>query len=186
MQISPPNLESFSGATAVGALVFVDLALVADAFADNLFPAINIYAQTPTWAIVVAVPLLSLIYLLGILSLGAGEVLLSRLCCPGTFSPEEDSVALISCSEPTISRYQRYWQEGQLLAGSVVAFGLLALGSGLHAWRIAGWRRFLLAVTIFAIVFAASSAALSVRRLRSAHRLALAARDLERRATVRK
>ena len=68
-----------SGATAVGSLVFVDWALITNAFADNLFPIINLYSQSPTWAIVIAVPVLSLVYLLGLLCIGAGEALLVAL-----------------------------------------------------------------------------------------------------------
>ena len=64
-----------SGATAVGTFVFVAWALITNAFADNLFPVINVYSS-PTWAIVTAVPLLSLAYLLGLLSIGAGEALM--------------------------------------------------------------------------------------------------------------
>src|SRR5205809_285359 len=35
MEMPWQNIQSFSGASAVGAIVFVDLALIADAFADN-------------------------------------------------------------------------------------------------------------------------------------------------------
>jgi hypothetical protein len=35
----------------------------------------------------------------------------------------------------------------------------------LHAWRIAGWRRFLVAAAIAAIILAAGSLALAIRRL---------------------
>ena len=70
------SIQGFSGATAVGSLVFVAWALITNAFADNLFPVINVYSQSPTWAIVTAVPLLSLAYLLGLLSIGAGEALM--------------------------------------------------------------------------------------------------------------
>jgi hypothetical protein len=49
MEIPWLNIQGFSGATAVGSIVFVDLALIANAFASNLFPTINLYAQTPTW-----------------------------------------------------------------------------------------------------------------------------------------
>ena len=73
------SIQGFSGAAAVGSVVFVDWALITDAFADNLFPIINLYSQTPTWAIVVAIPVLSLAYLLGLLFIGAGEALIFKL-----------------------------------------------------------------------------------------------------------
>jgi len=170
------NIQSFSGASAVGAIVFVDLALVANAFADNLFPTINLYAQTSTWAIVVAIPILSLVYLVGVLSIGAGEALLGWLRLKKVVALDEDPAGLIGCGDAIIGTYQRLRQEAELLAGSVVAFALLAVGSTLHAWRIVGWRRFLIAVAIAAIILAAGSLALAVRRYGSAHRIATAAR----------
>jgi hypothetical protein len=170
------NIQSFSGASAVGAVVFVDLALVADAFADNLFPTINLYAQTPTWAIVVAIPILSLVYLIGVLAIGVGEALLGWLRLGKGVTPDEDTTALVRCSDALIGRYQRLRQEAELLAGSVVAFGLLGVGSTLHAWRIVGWRRFLFAVAIAAMIFAAASLALAVRRYATAYRIATTAR----------
>jgi hypothetical protein len=38
MEIPWLNIQGFSGATAVGSIVFVDLALIANAFAGNLSP----------------------------------------------------------------------------------------------------------------------------------------------------
>lgn len=40
------SIQGFSGATAVGSLVFVDWALITNAFADNLFPIINLYSKS--------------------------------------------------------------------------------------------------------------------------------------------
>jgi hypothetical protein len=170
------NIQSFSGASAIGAIVFVDLALVANAFADNLFPTIDLYAQTPTWAIVVAIPVLSLVYLIGVLAIGAGEALVSCLRRGEAVALDEDPALLARCGDALIGRYQRLQQEAELLAGSVVAFGLLAAGSALHAWRIVGWRRFLIAVAIAAVILAAGSLALAFRRYAMTHRMATAAR----------
>lgn len=174
MQIPWQNIQGFSGATAVGSIVFIDLALIANAFASNLFPTINLYAQTPTWAIVVAIPLLSLVYLIGVLSIGTGEALLGWLRVGEAIALAEDATALIGCNDVVVGTYQRLRQEAELLAGSVVAFGLLAVGSTLHAWRIAGWRRFLVAAAIAAIILAAGSLALAIRRFASAKSIAKA------------
>jgi hypothetical protein len=176
MEIPWQSIQGFSGATAVGSLVLVDLALIADAFADNLFPVINLYSQTPTWAIVVAIPLVSLVYLIGLLSIGAGEAALVWFRGADNIALTEDTLVLAAASDAIAARYQQLRQEAELLAGSVIAFGLLAVGSALHAWRIGGWRRFLTAVATAAVIFAIASVALSIRRYATASRLATAAR----------
>ena len=177
MQIPSLNLQSFSGAAGVGAVVFVDFVIIANAFANNLFPAINLFAETPTWAIVVAVPLLSLVYLIGVLSIGTGEALLIRFRYGSTANLVDDILSLTACSDLVATRYQQLRQEAELLAGSFVAFTLLSFGSALHAWQIAGWRRFLISVSLAALIFAAGSVAIALRRYSSAHRIAAASQS---------
>lgn len=176
MQIPWQSIQEFSGATAVGALVLVDLALIANAFADNLFPVIDIYSRTSTWAIVVAIPLLSLTYLLGLLCTGAAELALIRLRLVDANALSEDIIAVTARGEFVAGRFQQLRQEAELLAGGAIALALLAVGAALSTWRIEGWRRFLTAVAITAILFAAGSVFLSWYRHASAHRLALAAK----------
>jgi predicted small integral membrane protein len=168
------SIQGFSGATAVGSLVFVDWVLITDAFADNLFPVINIYSQSPTWAIVTAVPVLSLVYLLGLLCIGAGEALLIILRLVPASCLDDGQVAISEPAGFAVARYQQLRQEGEILAGSALALVLLALGASLHAWRIEGWRRFLLSVAVCATVVAVGSIALAIRRHLSAARLAKA------------
>ena len=166
------SIQGFSGATAVGSLVFVDWALITNAFADNLFPVINLYSQSPTWAIVTAVPVLSLVYLLGLLCIGAGEALLVVFRLIPASSLDEAQMACSELSDFIAARYQQLRQDAEVLAGSALALGLLAVGASLHAWRIDGWRRFLLSVAVCATLVALGSLALSVRRHLSAARLA--------------
>lgn len=168
------SIQGFSGAAAVGSIVFVDWALITDAFADNLFPIINLYSQSPTWAIVTAVPVLSLAYLLGLLCIGAGEVLLVAFRLIPAGALEEGKLARFEPSSFVAARYQQLRQDAEVLAGSALALGLLTIGASLHAWRIDGWRRFLVSVAVCAIFIALGSLALSVRRHLSAARLAAA------------
>jgi len=172
MQMSWQNVEGYSGATAVGAVVLVDLILIANAFADNLFPVINDYAKTATWAIVVAIPLLSLTYLLGLVCMGTAEVLLIWSCLVDGRALTNDAVAVTARGELVAGRFHQLRQEAELLAGGVIAFALLALGSALGAWRIQGWRRFLTAVAITAILLSTATIFLCLYRYQSAHRLA--------------
>jgi hypothetical protein len=165
------SIQGFSGATAVGSLVFVGWALITNAFADNLFPIINLYSQSPTWAIVTAVPVLSLVYLLGLLCIGAGEALVIKF----RLVPEDIlDESQLNASEPSgflAARYQQLRQDAEILAGSALALALLAVGASLHAWRIEGWRRFLVSVAVCATLIAVGSVALSVRRHLSSLRL---------------
>lgn len=165
------SIQGFSGATAVGSLVFVDWALITNAFADNLFPVINLYSQSPTWAIVTAVPVLSLAYLLGLLCIGAGEAFMIFCKFVPASSLDEGQTACSDSSSFVAARYQQLRQDAEILAGSALALGLLAVGASLHAWRIEGWRRLLISVAVCATLVAVGSFALSVRRQLSASRL---------------
>ena len=166
------SIQGFSGAAAVGSLVFVAWALITNAFADNLFLVINLYSQSPTWAIVIAVPVLSLTYLLGLLCMGAGEAILIFLKLVPADILEEEKMVRADLSSFVAARYQLLRQDAEILAGSALALGLFAVGATLHAWRIEGWRRFLLSVALCTTLIALGSMALSVRRHLSASRLA--------------
>ena len=166
------SIQGFSGATAVGSLVFVDWALITNAFADNLFSAINLYSQTPTWAIVTAIPVLSLAYLLGLLCIGAGEAMLTLVNLVPQSVADEDHFASKEPSNFLVARYQQLRQDAEILSGSAMALALMAVGAALHAWRIEGWRRFLISVAICAVLVAIGSLALSVRRHAAASRIA--------------
>lgn len=138
MELPSQSLPRFSGAAAIGALVLVGLALVANAFADNLFPVINLYSQTPTWAIVVAIPLASLVYLLGVLSIGASELMLIWTGFLDRNGLVEDAITASARGEFAVARFEQVRQEAELLAGGTIAFTLLAVGAALSAWRVGG------------------------------------------------
>jgi hypothetical protein len=174
MDIPWQGLQGFSGATAIGALVFVDLALVANSFANNLFPVIQDYSKTQTWAIVVAIPVISLAYLLGVLSIGTSELMLIWVRALDAKTLVEDTIAVTGKGEYAAARFQQIRQEAEMLAGGTIAFALLALGAALYAWKIAGWRRFLTAVAIMAFLLAVASVLLCLYRYRMAHRQAVA------------
>lgn len=172
----PQVLQGFSGATAIGGLVFVDLILIGNAFADNLFPSIRQYSESPTWALVVAVPLVSLVYLLGVLSIGAAELILTSFRLLNKRALVDDTIDASSGGDYVAGRFQQIRQEAELLGGGAIAFALLGLGAALSGWRIEGWRRFLTAVTVMAVVFGACSVFLCIHRYRMAHDQAVAAK----------
>jgi hypothetical protein len=106
-------------------LALVDFALIADAFASNFFPAINLYAEAPTWALIVAVPLVALVYLLGVLSIGGGDSLLAAFGHASRITLADEALFLSTSREFLATRFQQLRQEAELLAGSFVAFTLL-------------------------------------------------------------
>jgi hypothetical protein len=169
------NVQGFSGATAVGALTVIGLILIANAFATNLFPAIDFYARTPTWAIVVAIPAVALTYLLGLLSTGAAEVLLVSTRLVDSDALIADHIAVSARGDFVASRFHQLRQEAELLAGGSIGLVLLAGGAALSAWTADGWRRFLISTAIAALLLAVSSISLARFRHASAHRFAVAA-----------
>ncbi len=180
MQLPWQNIQGFSGATAVGALTLVGLVLIANSFASNLLPAIDFYARTATWAIVVAVPVVALTYLLGLIATGAAEALLvwRRLVDANVLI--DDQIAVSGHGELISGYFQQLHQEAGLLAGGSIGLSLLGLGAALSAWAASGWWRFLASVAIAAIALAIASIALARFRHGTAHRLAIAARAAAR------
>ena len=89
----------------------------------------------------------------------------------------EDTIAATGGSDYAAARFQQILQEAELLAGGAIAFALLALGAALSAWRIEGWRRFLTAVTIMAVLLAGGSILLCLYRHGMAHRQAVATKS---------
>lgn len=160
------TVQGFSGATAVGSIVFVAWALIANAFANNLFPVIDVYSQSPTWAIVVAIPIIALTYLLGLLFIGGGEELLVAFGLLNRSDLLNEAICRSDIPNLVISRYQVLKQEAEVLSGAALAIGLLSIGAALHAWRIDGWRRFLISVALCAIALGVGAAALAIRRHR--------------------
>ena len=177
MEIPWQSIQGFSGASVIGALVLVDLGLIANAFADNLFPTITNFSTTAAYALVIAVPVLSLTYLLGLLCIGAAELALTLSHLLNAKTLAEDTVTVSARGESCAARFHQLRQEAELLAGGVIVFALLAVGSALSAWRIEGWRRFLTAVAIAAVIFAVSSVFLCLYRYKSTHALASATKS---------
>jgi len=175
MQMPWQSIQGFSGATAVGALTLVGIILIANVFAMNLFPAIDFYAQTATWAIVVAVPVVAFSYLLGLLTNGAAEVVLVWFHLVQRDDLIHDPIAASVRGDFVAGRFQQLRQEAELLAGSSIALALLSVGAALSAWVAEGWRTFLASVAVTAIILALGSFFLGKIRHASAHSLALAA-----------
>lgn len=177
MQVPPQGLQGFTGAVAVGGLAITSLFLLAAVFAPNLLLAIDVVTRSTAWAIVAAIPLSSLAYVVGLLTTAAAESLLVRTGRLRHVSLAAELQAVSKLSEIVIARYHQQRQEADVLAGSSLAFFVLSVASANAAFSIDGWRRTLISVVVACIVLSVGCAILSVYRYRGASSLALTIRE---------
>ena len=174
------GIQGFSGATAVGSIVFAAWALITNAYATNLFPVIDIFSQSPAWALVVAVPVLSVGYLVGLICIAVTEAALVALKLTAPDSHDDERLHVLDQSPAGAARYEQVRQEAAVLSGSGAAILLLAVGVALHAARIPGWQRSLTSMAACAVLIAGASLVLGVRRRRKATHLLLALGHLKK------
>jgi hypothetical protein len=180
MQVPLQGLQGFTGAVAVGGLTITALFLLAAVFAPNLLLAIDVVTRSTAWAIVAAVPLSSLAYVVGLLTIAAAESLLVRAGRLRHLDLADELEAVSKRSEIVVARYHQQRQEAEVLAGSSLAFFVLSLASATAAIPVDGWRRTLTSIAVACVVLSVGSALLSVYRYRSASSLALPIRDPSR------
>ena len=177
MQSALQGLQGFTGAVAVGGLTISSLFLLAAVFAPNLLLAIDVVTRSTAWAIVAAIPLSSLAYVVGLLTTAAAESLLVRAGRLRQVDVAAELEAVSELSDIVVARYHQQRQEAEVLAGSSLAFCVLSLASATAAFWIDGWRRTLISVAVACVTLFVGSALLSVYRYRSASSLALPVRD---------
>lgn len=180
MQVPLQGLQGLTGAVAVGGLTITSLFLLAAVFAPNLLLAIDVITRSTAWAVVAAIPLSSLSYIIGLLTSAAAESLLTRTGRLRQVNLIAELQAVSRLSELVVARYQQQRQEAEVLAGSSLAFCVLSIASAIAVSSIEGWRRTLIWLAIVCLVLSVGSALLSIYRYRSASSLALAAHDLPR------
>lgn len=166
------GIQGFTGAVAVGGLTITSLFLLAAVFAPNLILAIDVVTRSTAWAVVAAIPLTSLSYVLGLLTIAAAESLLMRAKLLGTTNLAMELQAVASKGELVTGSYQQQRQEAEVVAGSSLAFLILSIASATAAYWDDGWRRTLLSVTIACLVISIGSVFLSIDRFRSSASLA--------------
>ena len=173
------GLQGFTGAVAVGGLTLTSLFLLAAVFAPNLLLAIDVVSRSTAWAIVAAIPLISLAYVVGLLTSAAAESLFVRIGRLRLADLADELRAVSKLSELVVARYQQLRQEAEVLAGSSLALCVLGLASATAAYSLEGWRRTLISIAITCAVLSVGAALLSVYRYRSASSLAITVRELE-------
>jgi hypothetical protein len=180
MQVPLQGLQGFTGAVAVGGLTLTSLFLLAAVFAPNLLLAIDVITRSTAWAVVAAIPLSSLAYVVGLLTTAAAESILVRTGRLRHVELAAELEAVVKLSELAVARYHQQRQEAEVLAGSSLALCVLGLASAIAAFSIEGWWRTLISVAVACVALSVGSALLSVYRYRSASSLALAIRHPSR------
>jgi len=172
MGIPWQSIQGFAGATGVGALALLGVFFCTDGLAPNTFPAVEFYAKTATWGVVVAIPLLSIAYVTGLLAIGAADVISGRLPWTDRSDRIIDLVRLAGAADVISTRYQQLRQEQELLSGSALALLLLAVGALVERVNVPGWNRSIGMISLLTVVVAIASFALGASKGRMAHRLA--------------
>ena len=167
MQIPWQSIQGFSGSVAVGGLVLTSLLLLAGAFATNLFAAIDFISRSAVWAIVVAIPVASLSYVVGLLTTAGAESLFAFVGWVPRMTIVEELQRICRKGDFIIGRYLQLRQEAELLAGGCLALLVLALACLSASFAAAGWRPTLFSAAAMCTVFALGSCALSISRYRA-------------------
>jgi len=125
------SLSAFAGPTGVGALCFLGIFLFLDGRAPSIFPAVETYAKTSTWSVVVAVPVLAISYVAGLVLISAAGA--GVRCTFGPSVEQEAKDTLVVSSKPAkesvlAQRYLQFQQERDCLAGAALSLVVLAVG----------------------------------------------------------
>ena len=127
MSPTKPSLEEVTGYLGVGALLLLWIFFIVDGF-TNFWTTVEQYARTGSFALLFTVPLLTISYVLGLLSSLAVQTLLERFL-PPILGPELFATAARKSREPLLARYLEVERHSRLLYGCTLAFLLLAFGS---------------------------------------------------------
>jgi hypothetical protein len=174
MQVPWQSIQGFSGAVAVGGLTLTSLLLLIGVFASSIFPAIDFLSKSTAWAIIVAVPVASLTYVVGLLTNAAAELLYVRVGWLPRGSLTDELVRINGSGDFLIGRFLYFRQEAEILAGGSLALSLFATTCAVAAYPAEGWRRTLITMTLLSAVLCIGSAVLSISRFRSASSLSTA------------
>lgn len=178
MQIPWQSIQGFSGSIAIGGLLLTALTLLAAVFANNLLVALDFVSRSPLWAIVVAVPVTALSYVVGLLTTAVSESLFVLFGWLAPRSVVHELSQIARKPEFLVARYLQIRQEAELLAGSSVALVLFALACALASYLSIGWRASLLSVCALCLLFAVGSCLISLAKFATVAELA--ASEVER------
>lgn len=175
MKDAADALGSVAGATGVGTLCLLALFLFLDGCAPKLFPTFEQYAQTATWGIVAAVPVLAIAYVVGVAIMNAGGTAVRMTFGPTLDAEIGDAARLANLDAGKsllVQTVVQLRQERDVLSGAAIAFVLLAIGALSEVRNLPGLGGVVVSAAIVAILAAALLLWSAGEKSRQAHRFA--------------
>jgi hypothetical protein len=121
------SIENLTGYFAVGSLCFLGIFFFLDTQL-NLVNLVQKWGNSTTWAIVVAIPLLVMIYVLGMFATTIAQIIFSRFKLFHNSEEDEDVFIIAKFNnEVFIRRYFSLIQQQQTLEGGVIGFVFTAI-----------------------------------------------------------
>ena len=137
MYPSKPGVEEVSGYLGVGSLQLLGAFLIADGL-TGFYLLLAHYAKEPAFAILFAVPLLVISYVLGLFSCIAVELAVKRFASP-LLNSKLFAAVVRSNRESLLARFLESERHSRLLYGCTLAFLLLGVGSLIVRPRMSGF-----------------------------------------------
>ncbi len=153
MSPTKPGIEEVSGYLGVGSLLLLGAFLIADGL-TGFYLLVAHYAKEPAFAILFAVPLLVISYVLGLFSCLAAELVVKRFALPRLDSRLFAAVVR-SDKAALLARYLEAERHSRLLYGCTFAFLLLGVGSLVVRPRMSGFDSVGTACFVIGILLAA-------------------------------
>ena len=173
------TIEGFAGASGVGALCFLGIFLFLDGRAPNLYPTVEFFAKTTTWSIVAAIPVLAIIYVIGLLAMNGGELIVDRISKSQAVQEIPDLVTIGEHDKSAITQqYLKLRQEKEILSGSFIALILLTIGAFSEISNLPSLKAVIIIAAIGSFVIALGFLWLAISKGVEAHSLAEAIKSL--------
>jgi hypothetical protein len=155
MQIPFNLINDFASVTGIGALCLLGIFLIVDGRQPKLFPTIEFYAQTKTWALVAVIPVFAIAYVVGLFSVvimePIGNLLFGQLSSDVS---EFENLSIISFLESELlsQEFTRLMKETRLLYGSAFAFILIGIGGFSEIRNLPRLKKIIIIASISAVV----------------------------------
>jgi hypothetical protein len=146
-------LEEFALTIAIGSLVLLGALLLLDVLHAGLLTKIEHYAETSAWTAVVAVPFLTLAYVLGAYTQGISDSVI-QLFSPGAEPDELRALEAVarSSSDLLADRFEELRKAKKLLEGCYAPLLMLAAGMIAQGFKRAQLRALLMSLALLFIV----------------------------------
>ena len=175
MNLPWQNIEGFAGVAGVGALCFLGIFLLLDGQNSELFPTVEIFAKTATWSIVAAIPVISIVYLIGLLATSTSTLAIDQISSMQGYSLTNDLIKISEYDKTTITQiFLQLKHDREILAGSFIGLILLGIGAISETSNLPHLRRVIIIAAIGSFILAFVTLGLGIYMGGEAHLLASA------------